>query len=54
MGRLPSLDTRVDRGDSKLRDLIDSAFSRSRDQPEGQYDPWCCAFKIGSGLRSAK
>ncbi len=32
------LDTRVDCGDSKPSDLIDSASSCSRDQPKGQYN----------------
>ncbi len=35
----------MDCGDSKLRDLIDSASFRSRDQSEGQYDSWDCGLR---------
>lgn len=34
------MDTRANCGDSKLSDLIDSASSCSRDQPEGQNRFW--------------
>lgn len=44
-GVLPGVDTRVNCGDSKLSDLIDSASSCSRDQPEWQNRFWNCALR---------
>ena len=39
------MDTRSNCGDSKLCDLIDSASSCSRDQPEGQNRFWNCILR---------
>ena len=44
-GWFPGADTRVTCAGSKLSDLIDSASSRSRDQPKGQNGFWYYALR---------